>query len=102
MIRRTNLTGQWLGDKTSQQLPSSNHFNLPDKILKVAAAKGYRRVAGNVFILPTDTNFWAIQPDGRIQRITGTEVDSGSHPSAAAPANDPQGFMADILSDLTL
>jgi hypothetical protein len=82
--------------------PSNNHFKgaaLAQKVAREIQAKGLRRVAGNVYICKSTQDFWNVV-DGKIVRLTKTEVDNGEN-LRAAPRRNPNGFMDQILNDLT-
>ena len=92
--------GMTEGDNSVQ--PSNNHFksaSLTKKLAHDIEAMGLSRVAGNVYISKSTVDFWKVQ-DGKIQRLTKTEVDNGEE-LAAAPKNDPSSFLSQVLDDLT-
>lgn len=88
--------------RDEELLPSGNHFKqasltgaLPGELRK----GGFRRLAGNIFVSNSSRDFWTIK-NGKIVRLTDTEVDNGEK-VAAAPADNPGGFLRDVLADLT-
>ena len=68
-------------------------------VLRKAASMGLWRVAGNAFICESSKDFWKIRGN-KIVRLVGDEVDNGDS-LAAAPEDNPSGFLDDILGDLT-
>jgi hypothetical protein len=104
-MRRTyHMTGHTIGMTDADQaiLPSGNHFkqaSLPTKVAAVIREKKLKRVAGNIYECPSTKDFWSVQ-DGKIMRLTVTEVDNGES-LAAAPRRNPGNFLTQVLNDLT-
>lgn len=73
--------------------------NLSGEVLCKAASMGLWRVAGNAFVCSSTRDFWKIRGN-KIVRLVGDEVDNGDS-LAAAPEDNPSGFLDDILGDLT-
>ena len=73
--------------------------DLSGEVLRKAASMGLWRVAGNAFICESSKDFWKIRGN-KIVRLVGDEVDNGDS-LAAAPEDNPSGFLDDILGDLT-
>jgi hypothetical protein len=67
--------------------------------LRKAASMGLQRCAGNTFICQSTKDFWQVRGN-KIVRLVGNEIDSGDR-LAAAPQDNPAGFLEDILGDLT-
>jgi hypothetical protein len=94
--RRAQTIGRRSED--ASLVPSANHFKHDAAILKQASAMGLRRVAGNYFVNNSSRDLWSAA-GGKIKRLTKIEVDFGEK-MQGAPADDPEGFLRDALSDL--
>ncbi len=68
-------------------------------VLRKAASMGLQRCAGNTFICESTRDFWQVRGN-KIVRLVGNEIDNGES-LAAAPQDNPAGFLEDILGDLT-
>jgi hypothetical protein len=83
--------------------PSSNHLpktaSLSGDVQKKIASMGLVRRAGNIYECPSTKDFWAVK-NGKIMRLTVTEVDNGES-LKAAPRGNPSGFLSAVLNDLT-
>ncbi len=82
--------------------PSNNHLrqaSLSPSIMKEAKARGLVRVAGNTYICKSTKDFWNVV-DGKIMRLTKTEVDNGEN-LQGAPRRNPSSFLDQVLNDLT-
>jgi hypothetical protein len=103
-VHRVPYKAQYIGGHADDLLtvPSPNHFNtakVPGKTASQIKQAGLQRVAGNVFICPSTQAFWKLQDDGKLLRITTTEVDLGDQ-IAPAPAADPEAYLNSALADL--
>jgi hypothetical protein len=78
-----------------------NHLSaslMSKEVLRKAAAMGMWRVAGNIFECQSQSEFWQVRGN-KLVRLVGNEVDNGDH-LPAAPSENPEAFMSDILGDL--
>ncbi len=78
-----------------------NHLTasaISKEVLRKASSMGLQRIAGNIFESPCSHELWKVR-GGSIIRLTGNEVDYNEH-LAAAPADDPAGFLDGVLGDL--
>lgn len=82
---------------------TNNHFktsSLTDKLEREISRLNLHRVAGNVFVCPSTKNFWEIK-NGTILRISKEEVENNESVQAA-PSDNPEEFLDEVLSGLTL
>jgi hypothetical protein len=72
-----------------------NHFisstPVPPALKQKIASMGLERIAGNIYESPSTRDFWKVKGNSII-KLVGDEVDNGES-IAAAPKNDPMGFM---------
>ena len=73
--------------------------DLSGDVLRKAASMGLQRCAGNTFICESTRDFWQVRGN-KIVRLVGNEIDNGES-LAAAPQDNPAGFLEGILGDLT-
>lgn len=102
MKRTHHMTGHTIGLTEGDRAvaPSANHFKqASEEVRKKIASMGLVRRAGNIFECPSTRDFWSVK-NGKIVRLTVTEVDDGDR-LKAAPRNNPGGFLTAVLDDLT-
>jgi hypothetical protein len=81
--------------------PSKNHFSsgkISSEIQGQIDSMGLSRIAGNVFICPSNKQFWSLR-NGKLVRLTSQEVDNGEA-IPSAPRNEPVNFLAKILGEI--
>ncbi len=105
MQRLANARAHSVGLRSDEriELPSVNHYKAASSLSKTAAAQiktqGLVRVAGNYLICRSTRDFWKLD-NGKLIRITKTEVDNGES-IPGAPASNPSAFIDELLNDLT-
>ncbi len=91
------------GQKTASSVFSNNHFSsktkLSTEVSQKIASMGLTRIAGNVWECPSTHDFWKVQGN-KVVRMATDEVDNGER-IAAAPSNEPMGFLSAMLDDLS-
>jgi hypothetical protein len=99
------MTGHTIGMTREEDAvqPSNNHqaktASISPKLAREIAELGLTRIAGNSYICRAEKTFWQVA-DGKIRRLTLTEVDNGDELPAAS-ATDPDNFLQHALSDLS-
>jgi len=104
MKRTHHMTGHTIGLTEGDRAvaPSANHFkqaSMSGELQRKIASRGLRRVAGNIFVCPAKKDYWAVK-NGKIVRLTKTEVDDGDTLPGASRHN-PSGFLNHVLDDIT-
>lgn len=104
MRRIYHMTGHTIGMSSEERAlaPSTNHFksaSLTKKLAWEIHELGLRRVAGNIYTSRSVADFWKVH-NGKIIRITQTEVDNGEE-IQAAPVHGTADFLEQVLGELT-
>src|SRR5271157_5693052 len=90
--------------RDAKEAPSSNHMAsekaLPKQVKAKIASMNLTRCAGNVYEAPSTKDFWKVKGNDIVRLTKGSVVNNGEK-IVAAPRENQQNFLDEILSDLT-